>query len=100
MMLGPLQGKYTDPGSKGWRQEGLQLASLPMTPQGTSCFSSPQLWTLWDFRFWLPKGHTLAKGHSKSPPELQAITARRPEGRFGHLSSQAIGEIDLVTKKC
>ena len=77
MMLGPLKGKYTDTGGKGWRQEGLQLASLPMTSQGTLCFSSPQLWTLWDSRFWLSKGYTLAKEHSKSSHELQAITARR-----------------------
>ena len=77
MMLGPLKGKYTDTGSKGWRQEGLQLASLPMMPQGTSCFSYPQLWTLWDSRFRLSKGYTLAKEHSKSSPELQAVTARR-----------------------
>lgn len=76
MMLGPLQGKYTHPGSKGWKRKGLHLASPPITHQGTSCLSSPHS-ELCGIQGSDSQGYTLAKGHSKSSTELQATTARR-----------------------
>lgn len=95
-MLGPLQGKYTHPGSKGWKRKGLHLASLPITHQGTSCLSSPHSELCGIQGSDSPRDTLLPRDTARVPLNYKL---QLPEGCYGHLSSRATGEIDLVTKK-